>query len=54
LAGEPGRRYALEASSDLVQWTALATNTPGDGVFVVHDWEVAGWPQQFYRGRAVW
>jgi len=54
LTGEPGRTYALESSSDLVQWTAIATNTPGSGVFVVRDLEVAGWPRQFYRGRAVW
>jgi hypothetical protein len=54
LMGEPGRTYALEASSGLEQWTPIATNTPGSGVFVVRDLEVAGWPWQFYRGRAVW
>jgi hypothetical protein len=54
LTGEPGRTYALEASSDLEQWTPIATNTPGSGVFVVRDTEVVDWPWQFYRGRAVW
>lgn len=54
LSGEPGRTYAVDASSDLLVWTAVATNAPGDGSFVLLDKEVAGWPQQFYRGRPVW
>ncbi len=54
IEGEPGRTYALEASSDLEQWFTLAVNTPEDGRFVVLDTEVAGWAWQYYRARTVW
>jgi hypothetical protein len=54
LFGEPGRAYAIDVSSDLLQWTALTTNTPTDGRFVFLDAEAADYPVSFYRGRAVW
>ncbi|MFM1944200.1 MAG: hypothetical protein RI897_3182 [Verrucomicrobiota bacterium] len=54
IEGEPGRTYALQASSDLEEWFTVAVNTPEDGRFVVLDSEVAGWPWQYYRARAVW
>lgn len=54
LAGEPGRRYALEASTNLTGWTALKTNTAGtDGTVIMDDPSAASSPAKFYRARAV-
>jgi hypothetical protein len=54
LLGEPGRAYAVDASSDLVEWTALSTNTPGATASVVLDPGATSAPNRFYRARAVW
>jgi hypothetical protein len=54
LIGEPGRKYALDASADLSSWTALKTNLVGiDGTVDFADTSVNATPLRFYRGRFV-
>ena len=53
LRGQPGRRYAIEATADFTHWTALKTNEATDGSF---DYLDRGSPvpaRRFYRGRLV-
>jgi len=54
LLGEPGRAYAVDASDDLVTWTAISTNTPGSESSTVVDPTATTAAHRFYRGRAVW
>lgn len=51
--GENGARYAVEASGDLRQWTALKTNVISGGFFDHLDTGAVGQPQRFYRARWV-
>lgn len=51
--GSEGEKYAVEASTNLVQWTALKTNVVSDGYFDFLDTTAAGLPQRFYRARWV-
>jgi hypothetical protein len=53
LVGEPGQAYAVDFTTDFVHWTALETNVPGDGSFLVEDWAPDA-AARFYRGRAIW
>ena len=54
LEGEPGRKYALEASNDLSNWTALKTNVVGlDGAVDFADTSAGSFPLRYYRGRFV-
>lgn len=54
LAGEPGRRYAVEASTNLTVWTALWTNTTDLELGTVEFTDRAARPAyRFYRGRLV-
>lgn len=54
LAGEPGRKYALDASQDLSNWTALKTNVVGfDGTVDFADTSAGALPLRYYRGRLV-
>jgi hypothetical protein len=48
IAGVPGYNYALERSTNLTGWVALATNV---SPFVFTDTNTAGFPQCFYRTR---
>jgi len=54
LDGRPGRRYAVEATTNFTTWTALRTNTAdlADGTFDYIDRDARG-PRRFYRGRLV-
>jgi hypothetical protein len=54
LLGEPGRRYALDATTNFTAWTALRTNTAdlADGYCDFID-SHARTPRRFYRGRLV-
>ena len=54
LTGEPGQRYAIEASTNFMTWTALRTNTAdlADGTFDFFDSNARS-PYRFYRGRLV-
>jgi len=48
--GSPGQTCRLLASPDLVDWTAIATNSFGpSGFFLFHDPAGAGQTQRFYR-----
>lgn len=53
LHGERGRRFALDVTSDLKQWTALATNRLDEGVWFFTDTTSPGQPRSFYRAREV-
>lgn len=54
LRGSAGVQYALEATTDLVQWTPIRTNTtPTDGVIDYIDTTAPGAPKRFYRARVV-
>jgi hypothetical protein len=50
LHGEDGKRYELQASTDLVTWSTLTTFTAGGDPVVFTD-SVAGIPRRFYRLR---
>ena len=53
LNGEAGERYAVEASTNFVQWTALRTNVATNGTFTFIDAGSATLPRRFYRARLV-
>ncbi len=53
LAGPSGARYAIDASTNLRQWTALKTNVITDGFFDFVDTTAPGFSGRFYRGRLV-
>jgi hypothetical protein len=53
LQGEDGRRYAIEASVDFRNWTALRTNTADNGEFDFADTMAPAFPSRFYRARLV-
>jgi hypothetical protein len=53
LYGASGSRYAIDASSDLRQWSALKTNTVTDGSFDFVDTSAGGSARRYYRGRLV-
>ena len=46
LAGVPGGKYVVQATSDLVHWTVVQTNT---APFSFQDGTANGFPQRFYR-----
>ncbi|MBI4326301.1 MAG: S8 family serine peptidase [Chloroflexi bacterium] len=51
LAGEPGRTYVLQASTNLLDWRPVFTNSPAaDGAFDFTDAEAGTFGQRFYRG----
>lgn len=54
LRGEPGRRYAVEATTNFTAWSSLRTNTTDllDGTFEFTDRDARP-PYRFYRGRLV-
>ena len=50
--GYPGQAYVSEASTDLVQWTSIATNVAGqNGTLLYIDASASPMPHRFYRGR---
>jgi hypothetical protein len=50
LAGEPGHRYLIEASEDLVNWVPLSeVQADAQGRFELHDPAAAGHRARFYR-----
>ncbi len=50
---QPGRRYAFEASTDLVNWLVLGTNTAAGASLTLQDPNAALFNQRFYRVRPV-
>jgi hypothetical protein len=54
LSGNPGQTYVLEASTDMVHWTAISTNvTDSNGLFTVTDPDAKAYPSRFYQGVAL-
>ena len=51
LNGQPGLKYVIEYSSNLVDWSPLSTNIPAGGRVVVSDSSVPPAPIRFYRAR---
>jgi hypothetical protein len=47
--GSVGPSYILQASSDLITWTALSTNTPSLMPFTVIDTNAGSFNHRFYR-----
>jgi uncharacterized repeat protein (TIGR03806 family) len=45
----PGQTYILQASTDLVHWTSISTNTPSTAPFTWIDPGAADEPTRFYR-----
>ena len=49
--GQPNEAYAIQASPDLVHWTATTTNqADAAGVILFTDAQAASFTQRFYRG----
>ena len=53
VTGLPNLRYAIDASTNLSNWTALRTNVAAAGFFDFVDSAAAGFPTRFYRARWV-
>ncbi|MBI4325912.1 MAG: immunoglobulin domain-containing protein, partial [Chloroflexi bacterium] len=51
--GEPGSRYAIQISTNLVNWTELSTVESAGGTFEFFDPDLPDLPQRFYRIRSV-
>jgi hypothetical protein len=48
-SGAPGLSYILQASTNLVNWVPISTNTPGTSPFVLMDPNATNFPRRFYR-----
>lgn len=48
-SGQEGRRYAVQVSTNLDQWTSISTNTPDGGGFDVDQPMEPGMTRTFYR-----
>jgi hypothetical protein len=54
LTGEPGRQYAVDATTDFVDWFALKTNSAAaDGTLDFLDDTATNYSSSFYRARLV-
>ncbi len=49
LSGAINQNYILQASTDLVQWIPIATNTPSASPFYLTDPDASNFPSRFYR-----
>ncbi|HWY78348.1 MAG TPA: chitobiase/beta-hexosaminidase C-terminal domain-containing protein, partial [Verrucomicrobiae bacterium] len=49
LSGVPGNKYVLQASTNLVNWTALSTNTASTNLLNLSDPGATNFPRRFYR-----
>ena len=54
LAGPSGSRYAIEGSTNLLQWTSLKTNIVTDGSFDFIDSGASNLSRRYYRAREVY
>jgi hypothetical protein len=50
--GLPARTYVIEASTNLLQWTSISTNTAAGGVINFSDPQASQFRQRFYRLRS--
>jgi hypothetical protein len=53
LAGESGRNYRIDATTNLLDWTTLSTNMAFGGSFVFIDSAAPGFNKRFYRAVLV-
>jgi hypothetical protein len=53
LNGTPESGYAVQASTNLTQWTALCTNLAQGGVIFFSDRQATNFPHRFYRAVLV-
>jgi len=54
LTGTPGQTYVLEASTDMIHWTAISTNVAGaNGLLTLTDTNAGKFPSRFYRGATL-
>jgi hypothetical protein len=53
LNGQSGSRFAIEASTNLINWTALKTNLVSDGTFDYVDTTATALARRLYRARWV-
>ena len=54
LAGEPGRDYAIDVTTNFTQWSSVRTNTTStDGTFDYVDTQASALSRRFYRARLV-
>ncbi len=53
LSGQPDTRFAVDASTNLLNWVSLKTNVTTGGYFDYVDSGAAAFPARFYRGRWV-
>jgi hypothetical protein len=53
LTGQNGSKFAIEASTNLVNWTALNTNLVTDGSFDHVDTGAPAFTRRLYRARWV-
>ena len=51
LNGSAGQNYITEASTDLLSWTPISTNSPASGGVIVTDPQSPGFTSRFYRAR---
>jgi len=51
LIGRPQTNYVLQASSNLVTWISLVTNSSTNGIITFTDSNFITHPKRFYRGR---
>lgn len=50
MVGIPWRSYVVQASSDMINWTSLATLVAGpNGIFEFVDADAVNFPIRFYR-----
>ena len=47
------RRFAIETSTNLVDWLPVLTNSTADGFFLFRDAPASGSKERFYRARLV-
>jgi len=49
LVGVAGSNYVLQASTDMVNWVPIATNTPATGLWNFTDGQSTNFMRRFYR-----
>ncbi len=51
LSGVPEQVYIIDASTNLVDWIPVFTNTPASGTFQYTDPNISAYPRRFFRAR---
>jgi hypothetical protein len=49
LVGVAGSNYVIQASTDMVNWVPIATNTPATGLWNFTDGQSTNFVRRFYR-----